>query len=136
MIEMELRDAIHHEICGIWPWLSREKEALNIDQLRKGKPYDQHRLLESQRDLKTSKVYNSQKNSRRLWRSRRRKSSSVPAGAASFPAAVCLPESAQTLAGIAFRAAENPRIIFQQRRNLPVNLSSREFGQPQPSRVF
>ena len=33
------------------------------------------------------------------------KSSSVPAGAANFPAAVSLPESAQTLAGIAFRAA-------------------------------
>ena len=46
-----------------------------------------------------------QKNSRRLWRSWRRKSSSVPAGAANFPAAVSLPESAQTLAGIAFRAA-------------------------------
>ena len=31
------------------------------------------------------------KNSRRLWRSRRRKSSSVPEGAANFPAAVSLP---------------------------------------------
>ena len=31
-----------------------------------------------------------QKNSRRVWRSRRRKSSSVPAGAATFPAAVFL----------------------------------------------
>ena len=31
-----------------------------------------------------------QKNSRRLWRSRRRKSSSIPAGAANFPAAIFL----------------------------------------------
>ena len=43
-----------------------------------------------------------QKNSRRLWRSRRRKSSSVPEGVANFPAAVSLPESAQTLAGDSF----------------------------------
>ena len=42
---------------------------------------------------------------RRLWRSQRRKSSSVPAEAANFPAAVFLAGSAQTLAGIAFRAA-------------------------------
>ena len=34
--------------------------------------------------------HTSQKNSRRLWRSQRRKSSSVPAGAANFPAAVFL----------------------------------------------
>ena len=52
----------------------------------------------------TSKTF-SQKNSRRLWRSRRRKSSSIPAGAANFPAAVSLPESVQTLAGIALHAA-------------------------------
>ena len=38
-----------------------------------------------------------------------------------------LPESAQTLAGTAFRAAGNRGRIFQQRRNLPENLSSREF---------
>ena len=47
-----------------------------------------------------------QENSRRLWRSQRRKSSSVPEGGADFPAAVfSLPENAQTLAGIAFCAA-------------------------------
>ena len=38
-----------------------------------------------------------------------------------------LPESAQTLAGIAFCAAGNRGIIFQQCRNLPENLSSKEF---------
>ena len=38
-----------------------------------------------------------------------------------------LPESAQTLAGIAFRAAGKSGNHFQQRRNLPENLSSREF---------
>ena len=52
-----------------------------------------------------SRVLTLQKNSRRLWRFRRRKSSSVPAGAANFPAAVSLPESAQTLAGLALRIA-------------------------------
>ena len=52
------------------------------------------------------KIDRIQTNSRRLWRSRRRKSSSVPAGAANFPAAVfpCR-KNAQTSAGIAFRAA-------------------------------
>ena len=50
-------------------------------------------------------VLHSQKNSRRLWRSQRRESSSVPEGGADFPAAISLPENAQTLAGIAFRAA-------------------------------
>ena len=38
-----------------------------------------------------------------------------------------LPESAQTLAGIAFCAAGKSGNHFQQRRNLPENLSSREF---------
>ena len=46
-----------------------------------------------------------QENSRRLWRSQRRKSSSVPEGKADFPAAMFLAESAQSLAGTAFRAA-------------------------------
>ena len=46
-----------------------------------------------------------QKNSGMVWRSRRRKSTSVPEGGADFPAAIFLAVSAQTLAGIAFRAA-------------------------------
>ena len=46
-----------------------------------------------------------QKNSRRLWRSRRRKSRSVPAGVANFPAAFFLAGKCQALAGIAFHAA-------------------------------
>ena len=51
------------------------------------------------------KSLTAQKNSRRLWRSQRRKSRSVPEGGADFPAAIFLPGNAQTLAGIAFRAA-------------------------------
>ena len=46
-----------------------------------------------------------QKNSRRLWQSQRRKSTSVPEGGADFQQPFSLPENAQTLAGIAFRAA-------------------------------
>ena len=46
-----------------------------------------------------------QQNSRRLWRSRRRRSSSVPEGGVDFQQPFSLPESARTLAGIAFQAA-------------------------------
>ena len=45
-----------------------------------------------------------QENLRRLWRSRRRKSSSVPEGGADFPAAIFLAGKCPTLAGIAFRS--------------------------------
>ena len=45
------------------------------------------------------------KNSRRLWRSQKRKSRSIPEGKADFPAKFSLPENVQTLAGIAFCAA-------------------------------
>ena len=47
----------------------------------------------------------SQKNSRRLWWSQRKKSRSVPEGGADFPADIFLAGNAQTLAGIAFRVA-------------------------------
>ena len=49
-------------------------------------------------------IFTSQENSRKLWRSQRRKSRSFPEGGADFPAATSLVENAQTLAGIAFRA--------------------------------
>ena len=42
---------------------------------------------------------------RRLWRSQRRKSSSVPEGGANFPAAIFLAGKGPNLAGIAVRAA-------------------------------
>ena len=49
-----------------------------------------------------------------------------------FQQPFALPQNTQTMAGIAFRAA---RKSFQQRGNLPDNFS-RNFGQPQPFRVF
>ena len=58
--------------------------------------------------------YPIQKYSRRLLRSRRRKSRSIPEGGADFPATIFLAGSAQTLAGIAFRAAG------KSGRNFPV----------------
>ena len=48
---------------------------------------------------------NDQRKPRRLWRSQRRKSRSVSEGGADFPAAVSLPENAQTSAGVASGAA-------------------------------
>ena len=63
-------------------------------------------------DWQSANSSEAKKNSRRLWRSQRRKSSSVPAGAANFPAAVSLPESAQTLAAIALRAAGKSETHF------------------------
>ena len=53
-----------------------------------------------------------QKNSKRLRRCRRRKSSIVPECGADFPAAIFLAGNAQTLAGIAFRAAEKSGTHF------------------------
>ena len=57
--------------------------------------------------------------SRRLWRSRRRNSSSVPEGGARFPSShfPCrrMPKPWQ---GYHFAPPENQGIIFQQRRNL------------------
>ena len=74
------------------------------------------------------RVVKTQKNSRRLWRSRRRRSSSIPAGAANFPAAVFLAGKCPKLGRDSIsQLPENQGIIFQQRRNLPENLSSREF---------
>ena len=70
----------------------------------------------------------SQKNSRRRWRSQRRKSSSVPAGAANFPVAAFLAGKCPNLGRDSIlRCRKIGGIIFQQRRNLPENLSSREF---------
>ena len=67
-----------------------------------------------------------QKNSRRLWRSQRRKSSSVRRGQFSSSRFPCrkVPRPWQ---GKRFALPENRGIIFQQRRKLPESLSSREF---------
>ena len=78
-----------------------------------------------------------QKRSRSLWRSQTRKSRSVPEGGADFQQPFSLPENAQTLAGIASRAAGKPVTNFPAaskfcRKILP----ARNFGQPQPSRAF
>ena len=54
-----------------------------------------------------------QKNSRRLWRSRRRKSRSVPEGGADSPAAIFLAGKCPN------HGRDSRGIIFQQRRNLP-----------------
>ena len=63
--------------------------------------------------------YYDQKNSRRLWRSRRGENpAAFPKARPIFQQPFSLPESAQTLAGIAFRAAGNRGRIFQQHRNL------------------
>ena len=84
-----------------------------------------------------SKTLFAQKDSRRLWRSRRRKSSSVPAVAANFPAAVFLAGKCPNLG----------RDSISRCRKIAESLSSSvgicrktfpagNFGQPQPSRVF
>ena len=78
-----------------------------------------------------------QKNSRRLWRSQRRKSSSVPAGAANFPAAVFLAgkcpnlgrDSISRCRKIGESSSSSVEIC---RKTFPAE----NFGQPQPSRVF
>ena len=76
----------------------------------------------------------SQKNSRRLWRSRRRKSSSVPAGAADFPAALFLAGKCPHLGrdSISRCRKKSGNHFFQQRRNLPETFPVGNFGQPQP----
>ena len=67
-----------------------------------------------------------QKNSRRLWRSRRRKSSSVPEGMANFPAAILLAGKCPNLGRDGILCCRKRR-SFQQRRNLPESFSSSEF---------
>ena len=78
-----------------------------------------------------------QKNSRRLWRSRRRKSSSVPAGAANFPAAVFLAGKCPNLGRYSMSRCRKICEEFSSsveicRKTFPAGI----FGQPQPSRVF
>ena len=78
-----------------------------------------------------------QKNSRRLWRSRRRKSSSVPAGAANFPAAVFLAGKCPNLGRDSISRCRKIGESFSSsvgicRKTFPAG----NFGQPQPSRVF
>ena len=76
-----------------------------------------------------TKKSSGQKNSRRLWRSRTRKSSSVPEGAAYFPAAVFLAGKCLNLGrdSISCCRTISEEFSSQQRRNLPENFSSKEF---------
>ena len=79
----------------------------------------------------------SQKNSRRLWRSRRRKSSSVPAGAANFPAAVFLAGKCPNLGRDSISRCRKIGESFSSSVEIcPKTFPARNFGQPQPSRVF
>ena len=78
-----------------------------------------------------------QKNSRRLWRSQRRNSNSVPEGGPIFQQPFLLPENAQTLAGMAFRAArKSGEELSSSVEICRKTCAARNFGQPQPSRVF
>ena len=81
--------------------------------------------------------WESQKNSKRLWRSRRRKSSSVPSGAANFPAAVFLAGKCPNLGRDSILRCRKIAESFSNsvemcRKAFPAG----NFGQPQPSRVF
>ena len=77
------------------------------------------------------------RNSRRLWRSRRRKSSSDPASAANFPAAVFPAGRCPNLGRDSISRCRKIGESFSSsaeicRKNFPAG----NFGQPQPSRVF
>ena len=69
----------------------------------------------------------SQKNSRRLWRSQRRKSRSAPEGGAGFPAAIFLAGKCPNHGRGSMSCCRKIGKFFQQRRNLPENFSSKEF---------
>ena len=78
-----------------------------------------------------------QENSRRLWRSRRRKSSSVPEGRADLPAAIFLAGKCPNLGRDSISRCRKIRESFSSsveicRKTLPAT----NFGQPQPFRVF
>ena len=80
---------------------------------------------------------NFQKNSRRLWRSRRRKSSSVPEGAANFPAAVFLAGECPNLGRDSISCCRKIGEEFSSSVEIcPKTFPARNFGQPRPSRVF
>ena len=79
-----------------------------------------------------------QKNSRRLWRSQRRKSRSVvPEGGADFPAAILLagkcPNHGRDSISWCPKIGEEFASSIESCRN---TLPARNFGQPQPSRLF
>ena len=81
--------------------------------------------------------YSCQRNSRRLWRSQRRKSRSVPEGGADFPAAIFLFGKCPNLGRDSTWRCRTIGEYFSSsvelcRKTLP----ARNFGQPQPSRVF
>ena len=78
-----------------------------------------------------------QENSRRLWRSRRRKSSSVPEGGADLPAAICLAGKCPNLGRDSISRCRKIRESFSSsvescRKMFPAT----NLRQPQPSRVF
>ena len=78
-----------------------------------------------------------QKNSRRLWRSRRRKSSSVPEGAANFPAAVFLAGKCPNLGMDSISCCQQISEEFSSSVEIcPKTFPAWNFGQPQPSRAF
>ena len=86
-------------------------------------------------DDSSSRLY--QKNSRRLWRSRKRKSSSVPEGAANFPAAIflagkCPNPDKDSISCCRKIGEEFSSSVEICRKTFPAG----NFGQPQPSRVF
>ena len=74
-------------------------------------------------------------NSRRLWRSQRRKSSSVPAGAANFPAAVFLAGKCPNLGRDSISHCRKFGGSFSSSVEI-CRKTAGNFGQPQPSRVF
>ena len=79
-----------------------------------------------------------QKNSRRLWRSRTRKiQQRSPKAGADFPAAIFVAGKCPNLGRDNISCCrKNQGIIFQQRRNLPENLSSKEFRTATASSSF
>ena len=78
-----------------------------------------------------------QKNSRRLWRSQRRKSRSVPEGGADFPAAIFLAGKCPNLGRDSTLCCRKIGEEFSSRvKRCRKTFPARNFGQPQPSRVF
>ena len=74
---------------------------------------------------------------KRLWRSRRRKSGSVPAGAANFPAAVFLAGKCPNLGRDSISRCRKIGESFSSSVEICwKTFPTANFGQPQPSRVF
>ena len=98
---------------------------------------EQYRGPETQAGQHMPNQPRGQKNSRRLWRSRRRKSSSVPEGRADSPAAIFVagkcPNPGRDSISCCRRIGESFSSSGEIcRKTFP----ARNFGQSQPSRVF